>query len=492
MALLTSHPPSEPVLGALLSHFLRAPPTSPTGSSSVVHAQQPVNKKRKLEPAATGADDPHLWTVQSLSFTSPARRKFWLRVHEKTIHVVVPQTEDVVESYRLEDVTSAVCLPTPEKVKPHFTVCLFFRAGRDPVVFGFDAAANGLVVVDPERRPRTPQAIAVGASAKDIVLALLDGVPNGVMEPDPRDFSVAAPYGKPRLVYTTCHFKSKQSWLYFFPRGILLGFQKPVTFFPLSEVTEMTVGQEARHFHVQFHQVPAGTDDSTPTAFAFEYMELEAKGAVLNYLDRYRKVIGQPEVATTTTTGTARVKVKGERRDLKSEDDVEEVDMDVVELMDSDEEDDDYQPTDRPDVPEEFDSGHEANDDDEEDDGSVAGSDGGRAEDDQDDSDVEELEMERKHEVPRTMVRGLVDQVVGSSRKVKGEKKVKREVVDMDQDQVVEIVTTSTVETAKTEGRVKKEENVEEVEMIEVAQPKRGGMAAIAAQVEAARRARGL
>ncbi|KAJ3152224.1 hypothetical protein HDU89_001443 [Geranomyces variabilis] len=394
-------PTAKPLMTRLLAHFLDA--GSPTSSA-------PDSKKRKIKEEDEGASvkDPHICTVQSLSFTMPARKRFWLRVHAASLRIVAAQTEELVAKIKLEDIEHAFCIPTPEKVKKHFSICLLLRGDADTVLFGFEDAAH-MLVAEPDRslRPR-------GGSGKSVMLDILSHLPCKIVEPDVRDFSFARnSFGTP-MQYFPCHYKNKGGYMYLLPHGFFYGMKKPIIFLPFAEIAAANLVQTNRTFTLRLTS-PQG--NSTP--FEFEHINPEHMAKIMSYMQKHSRRFGDPAV--------------DDRRAVKQENGGGE-NMDVDEQVengdDSDDSDADFDPgneiTRDTRLAEEYDSGHDTDsnassvgdvqEQDEQEEEEEHASDANSKEEDA--QEHREVASSPKREIPRAYVQGVVDEVLA----VKGER----------------------------------------------------------------------
>ncbi|KAJ3182451.1 hypothetical protein HDU87_008615 [Geranomyces variabilis] len=389
-------PTAKPVLTRLLAYFLDA--GSPTSTA-------PDSKKRKVKEEDEGAlvKDPHICTVQSLSFTMPARKRFWLRVHASSLRIVAAQTEEPVAKIKFEDIAHAFCLPTPDKVKKHFSICLLLKGDADTVLFGFEDAAH-MLVAEPDRslRPR-------GESGKSVMLDILSHLPCKIVEPDVRDFSFASnSFGTP-VQYFPCHYKNKEGFMYLLPHGFFYGMKKPILFLPFAEIAAANLVQAVRTFTLR---LASPQEDSTP--FEFEHITADYMAKIMSYMQKHSRRFGT--AAADDHRAVKHENGAGENMD---------VDEQVENGNDSDDSDVDFDPgnenTRDTRLAEEYDSGHDTDSnassmadvqEHDEQEGEEHASDANNEEEDALEAHPRVVASLPKREISRAYVEGVVDEVL--------------------------------------------------------------------------------
>ncbi|KAI0685765.1 hypothetical protein BC835DRAFT_494661 [Cytidiella melzeri] len=81
-------------------------------------------KKRKLYDGPSDADDTHVFTLNSLSVSSPIRKKADIAVYKSSLRLLNPTTQATESSVPLADIRRAFLIPTRGKSKPHWSVVL--------------------------------------------------------------------------------------------------------------------------------------------------------------------------------------------------------------------------------------------------------------------------------------------------------------------------------------------------------------------------------
>ncbi|TPX60416.1 hypothetical protein PhCBS80983_g01813 [Powellomyces hirtus] len=404
LAYLEEHPSSQSLLSRLLAHCLKkSTPAANGGSNS---NDSPASKKRKI--SETSSTDPLQCTIQSLSFTLPARKRFWLRIRSTSLHITAPHSDEVVACHQFADIAYAFCLPTPEKVKAHYTVYLLPKDGGDAVVFGFEDKAAMLVMnSEGVSKPATSD----GKTGKAVVLELLAQLPCKIVEPNPKDFVVESYSGV--SMHLECHYTSKAGFLYLLSTGILFGFKKPILFFPFPSIEGANITKLGRDFRIVLDRREEGSDE--PVTYEFEHINIAIMGKVMSYVDKYGKRFGVRSSVAAPARGDDKTEPKDEMID---------VDIGTIE-DDDDEEDEDFEPADMKEVAEEYDSGHNTDSN-----ASSSGEDEEEAEEEGDGDGASSDEEERAayktsvvrastSEVPREVVQGVVDEVLAVKREAR-------------------------------------------------------------------------
>ncbi|KAI6119095.1 hypothetical protein EV401DRAFT_1522578 [Pisolithus croceorrhizus] len=207
-------------------------------------------KRPRTEQVDNDEDDPPLFTLPSISTTSPVRKKVDITAHSRSIRFVNPSSRALEASIPLANITRAFLLPTRGKARDHWTVVLLCsdvppdkgKVGaaaqqqarqNQQVVFGLDALsttqfattsysfftkANGHSVASPRSMTTATETIAKGSETRSSLRKLLSFLSVPLLEP-----SVGV-------------FKSPGT-LWFFDSGILWGESKPCEFWATEDLT---------------------------------------------------------------------------------------------------------------------------------------------------------------------------------------------------------------------------------------------------------------
>ncbi|KNC96601.1 uncharacterized protein SPPG_08185 [Spizellomyces punctatus DAOM BR117] len=340
-SLATSYPPAIPVLKHLV-HLLFLNSPSPAPSS-----EQPA-KKRKLDALEPASDDLHLHTIHDLSFISPARKKFSLRIHKNTFHLISPKDLGQTEaSYLWKDIIYAFCVPTPNRAKPHWTICLMPAGEKDAIIFGFDDKSSNMKITDGATGEVT--VLDKKESCKAHILQLLQkGTKRELVEPSARIFQARSRKGE---LHIDCYLKAREGQLFFLRTGILFGLRKPLLFFPFSDIAGLDiVSPTGRNFGLFLQRTPAEDDSETrssPSSENYEFAMIDSAEAesVLLYIETYKNRFGEG----SQTRNGANEESKPGSEDSQPEEAIDELE---------EEEDEDFMPSDEDEVAEEYDSDH--------------------------------------------------------------------------------------------------------------------------------------
>lgn len=199
-------------------------------------------KKPKL---IDDADDTPIFTLHSISFTSPVRKKADITVHRATLRLTDPKnpTSNLCDPIPIRKFRHAFIVSTPGKSKPHWTTIALPEDSNDQsVIFGCDA-----VVTTPQNTTKYPspaQTHAKGVSMKPLIHSLFAYFPSGpdglvdLYEPKSADFQSALSNGQSVDAY----IGAKDGHLHFFSNGVLWGEKKPCLWFPLTNIVDMHIG----------------------------------------------------------------------------------------------------------------------------------------------------------------------------------------------------------------------------------------------------------
>ncbi|GJE95733.1 Rtt106 domain-containing protein [Phanerochaete sordida] len=188
-----------------------------------------------------GEDKP-LFTLHALSVTAPLRKKLDIRIHERSLRLLNPNTQAVEHTIPLSALRRAFLLPTRGKTRAHWTVLLMSadtptpsskaaakdkekdKAEKDvQLVFGVDAAPGAYSTTDHTATDSAPAQHARGTPVLPFLRAFLAHVPVPLREPDASVFRSATAVdaqGTP-LAGVQAYRAAKEGTLWFFADGIL-------------------------------------------------------------------------------------------------------------------------------------------------------------------------------------------------------------------------------------------------------------------------------
>jgi hypothetical protein len=232
--------------------------------------------KRARTEQNVPADDPLCFTLPSISFTSPLRKKLTLALHKHTLRLLSPTTSAVEATIPLSSLKRAFLLPTRGKTKPHWTVVLMGsdappakKAGpkkdqpvpKDEdtqVMFGTDALALAVTEYSVGASHPTVASIPKGGSTLPALTAFLSLLPQHITQHRAKQSvfrsSLAPALGTTAKTSATAdagqgedgragvdaHRAARAGTLWFFAEGVLWG-ERPCEFFALPD---LLVGQE--------------------------------------------------------------------------------------------------------------------------------------------------------------------------------------------------------------------------------------------------------
>ena len=197
-------------------------------------------------PLDNSSSDPPVFTLNSISMTSPVRKKVDITVHQSTLRITSPgkPLESLYPAIPLSILRLAFLLPVPGKRMPYLTVVILPErvspSDQDvQIIFGADSILTTTQYTT--KYPDPQQAHAKGSPSKVLFHSLFAYFPEGekglrdLYEPTTIDFSSSS--GIPSI---DAHIGAKDGHLYFFKHGILWGEKKPCVWFPVEAIYEMT------------------------------------------------------------------------------------------------------------------------------------------------------------------------------------------------------------------------------------------------------------
>ena len=228
---------------------------------------EPTSKRPKTTQAnsAEDADDPALFTLPSISTTSPVRKKVDITIHTRTIRFTNPSSHVLEASILLSSVTRAFILPTRGKAKGHWTVVLLCSdtppekgkaaagAQHQQVIFGLDAfsssefeiifhlsfpKANGHTAQSSTSAIPKTEKISKGTETRSALQRFLSFLPISHFEPSSSVFRSACASSKvgDSAAGINAYLSAKSGTLWFFDHGILWGESKPCEFWGVEDL----------------------------------------------------------------------------------------------------------------------------------------------------------------------------------------------------------------------------------------------------------------
>ncbi|KAF8549408.1 hypothetical protein OG21DRAFT_1515252, partial [Imleria badia] len=225
-------------------------PTRATNGRALSPPPSPPSKTRSRQKTAhDDADDAPLFTLPSISTTSPVRKKVDVTVHARSIRFVNPTTRALEASIPLASLTRAFLLPTRGKPKGHWTVLLLptdvpdkAKSAAQQVIFGLDAlSAASFETTSYSSGTSTPTStttVVKGEETASSVRKFLSHIPVPLLEPSPIVFrsACATPKSGQGAAGIDAYLAAKSGTLWFFDTGILWGESKPCEFWSVSDL----------------------------------------------------------------------------------------------------------------------------------------------------------------------------------------------------------------------------------------------------------------
>lgn len=220
-------------------------------------------KRQKLPPQESSADDPPLYTLHSISVTSPVRKKVDITVHKLSLKFTNPTSKLIEASVPLSSLRRSFVLPTRGKQKPHWTVVILSSDTPDrgkptasssqsnpQIIFGLDATASASITTTNYTSSSEPTSTALtkGAETLPPIRTLLSHVGAAILQPTPDVFrsacagnasTNASAGGVPGI---EAYRAAKPGTLWFTREGILWGEAKPCEFWAVEDLIGKTEG----------------------------------------------------------------------------------------------------------------------------------------------------------------------------------------------------------------------------------------------------------
>jgi hypothetical protein len=204
----------------------------------------PPAKRQKPDPvqvfsAPTPTDPTCQLTIRDLSFQTPLRKKLNLIFTQTSLEAHSAAKQEL--SIPLTKIKNVICVAAPDKAAKTWNFVVIYTVDEtvDAWVFGV---------------PDTVAKTAVGGTSFQVdstvesyktcmISAFKQFVNISVVEPSVTEFTSPLPVaGRPKdtAFHVISHRGAKEGYLYFLENGILYGFRKPVMFFPIDTIREVT------------------------------------------------------------------------------------------------------------------------------------------------------------------------------------------------------------------------------------------------------------
>ena len=213
---------------------------------------EPEAKRSKPTSQAEDSDKP-LYTLHSISVSTPIRKKVDIIVYQSSIRLVNPTTNATEQNIPLSHLKRAFLLPTRGKTKPHWTVLIMSsdtpapagKAGasasaaskeeQPQIVFGVDATPPPFSVTNHvDSSSSGPTSYPKGTAILPYIEAFLSHLPFKTLKPDVSVFRSALSTGD-GSAGVEGYRGAKAGTLWFLSQGILWD-GKPCEFWSLSDL----------------------------------------------------------------------------------------------------------------------------------------------------------------------------------------------------------------------------------------------------------------
>ncbi|KAK7049324.1 hypothetical protein VNI00_005925 [Paramarasmius palmivorus] len=216
------------------------------------------NKRQKIEDGSSSqlsGDDPPLFTLKSISTTSPVRKKVDITIHKGSIRLHHPTTNALEHASPLSSLTRGFLVPTRGKTKPHWTIILLSNdipekgkgatnaSSSLQVIFGLDALSTSATGAIDHAASDKDISIKKGDETLPYIRTLLSHLNFTVLEPSVNVFKSAFPGNTDDGVPGVEAYRgAKAGSLWFMKEGILWGDAKPCEFWPVGDLINKSEG----------------------------------------------------------------------------------------------------------------------------------------------------------------------------------------------------------------------------------------------------------
>lgn len=219
-----------------------------------------TKRQKILDPTLT-VDDPPVFSLNSISVSSPVRKKVDVTIHKHSIKFINPSSKVIEADVPLSSLRRTFILPTRGKQKPHWTVVILSsdspERGRittqtkPQIIFGLDAVASTAMTTttysDSSEQPKT-SFIGKGSDTLPSLREFLSHAGLTILQPTQEVFrsacpgntnTNASPDGIPGV---EAYRAAKPGTLWFFKEGILFGENKPCEFWAVEDLISRAEG----------------------------------------------------------------------------------------------------------------------------------------------------------------------------------------------------------------------------------------------------------
>ena len=214
-------------------------------------------KRQKVLDPTSAVDDPPVFSLNSISVSSPVRKKVDVTVHKHSIKFISPSSKVIEAEVPLPSLRRTFILPTRGKQKPHWTVVIlssdFPERGKIPasstqtrpqIIFGLDAVASAAMTTTAYSESSEPKTSSIGKGSDTLpsLREFLSHVGLTILQPTQEIFrsacpgntnTNASPDGIPGI---EAYRAAKPGTLWFFKEGILFGENRPCEFWAVEDL----------------------------------------------------------------------------------------------------------------------------------------------------------------------------------------------------------------------------------------------------------------
>ncbi|KAF8840639.1 hypothetical protein BDN67DRAFT_929869 [Paxillus ammoniavirescens] len=209
------------------------------------------SSSKRHKTADADVDDSPLFTLPSISTTSPIRKKVDITIHERSIRFINPGTRAVESSIPLSAISRAFLLPTRGKAKGHWTVVLLptdvpdkgkaSAASSQQIIFGLDAlSTTKFQTTSYSSGGSSPTSTPVSKGEETVasIRKFLSHLPVPLLQSSATVFRSACATAKSGdgAAGVDAYLAAKAGTLWFFDSGILWGESKPCEFWAISDL----------------------------------------------------------------------------------------------------------------------------------------------------------------------------------------------------------------------------------------------------------------
>ncbi|KAF9078721.1 hypothetical protein BDP27DRAFT_1310061 [Rhodocollybia butyracea] len=247
-------------LGNLLSTSSKKRPRDAAASDSDSNKKQKLSTSSQLnEPELEDLGSP-IFTLQSISVTSPIRKKVNIIIYPSALRFVNSASQTIEATLPLSSLHRAFLLPTRGKQRPHWTVVIMSgdapdkggsgkgskASGNDQIIFGLDAIASGAISATGEKSWSLKKGDETLPLIQAFLSLLADSLPKNHLpifqlsvEPINKfDRLQSHPDGVRNVpsLAISANLAAKPGTLWFMPSGILWGESKPCMFWSVADL----------------------------------------------------------------------------------------------------------------------------------------------------------------------------------------------------------------------------------------------------------------